>query len=80
MKESENFMLNLKGEVVNELSDVQLSEISGGGKSGANTFLAGAAGAAEGVMFCAQAGVCVPPAVYVACAGAGAIAGIVFPH
>ena len=38
-------MLNLKGEVVNELSDVQLSEISGGGKSGANTFLAGAAGA-----------------------------------
>ena len=55
MKESENFMLNLKGEVVNELSDVQLSEISGGGKSGANTFLAGAA-------------------------GAGAIAGIVFPN
>ena len=47
-------MLNLKGEVVNELSNVQLSEISGG-KSGANTFLAGAA-------------------------GAGAIAGIVFPH
>ena len=77
MKESENFMLNLKGEVVNELSDVQLSEISGGGKSGANTFLAGAA---EGVMFCAQAGGFVPPAVYVACAGAGAIAGIVFPH
>ena len=53
MKESENFMLNLKGEVVNELSDVQLSEISGGGKSGANTFLAGAAGseAIAGIVF-----------------------------
>ena len=44
MKESENFMLNLKGEVVNELSDVQLSEISGGGSGYCKPVMVGANG------------------------------------
>ena len=54
-----------------------LAIINGGGKDGANIFLTGMAGAAQGVTVCAQTGVFIP---YILCGAAGAATNIIWPH
>ncbi|MGE9835012.1 Blp family class II bacteriocin [Streptococcus orisratti] len=57
-----------------------LSTVEGGGKDSADAFLTGFGGAVQGVVFCAQAGIFVPPYVYAACAAGGAAASLIWPH
>lgn len=57
-----------------------LAIINGGGKDGANIFLTGMAGAAQGVTVCAQTGVFIPWQGYLLCGAAGAATNIIWPH
>ncbi|HEP1684037.1 TPA: bacteriocin [Streptococcus pyogenes] len=57
-----------------------LAIINGDGKDGANIFLTGMAGAAQGVTVCAQTGVFIPWQGYILCVAAGAATNIIWPH
>ena len=63
-----------------QLNENVLANVCGGGKKGANLFLSGMVGAAEGVTYCAQAGMFIPWQGYALCAAGGAAAGIIWPH
>lgn len=62
------------------LKEHVLASINGGGKDGANIFLTGMAGAAQGVTVCAQTGVFIPWQGYFLCGAAGAATNIIWPH
>ncbi|MFU2163915.1 Blp family class II bacteriocin [Streptococcus pluranimalium] len=62
------------------LSEEMLTDIQGGGKNGADLFLAGVGGAVEGVALCLQAVPFPTPQIYAVCAAGGAVAAIIWPR
>ncbi|MCB5098754.1 Blp family class II bacteriocin [Streptococcus mutans] len=56
-----------------------MSEVFGGDKQAADTFLSAVGGAASGFTYCASNGVW-HPYILAGCAGVGAVGSVVFPH
>ncbi|MEY8700042.1 bacteriocin class II family protein [Streptococcus ferus] len=69
--------LNIKN--YKSLTNNELSEVVGGDRQAANTFLSAIGGAASGFTYCASSGVW-HPYILAGCAGVGAVGSVVFPH